>query len=79
MAIDTFSPATAEVAGDTGPRLPEAGGWMGWDGRRAWAPNSAMVASVEAPTASAAIDTRLVMNRMNRRELMRADSLMPMS
>lgn len=56
VAIDTFSPAAAGVAGDTRPRLPEAGGWMGWDGRRARAPDSATVASAEADTAIAAID-----------------------
>ena len=50
---DTLTPAASQVASHAGPRLPEAGGWVGWGGRRLRAVVSARVASAEAATASA--------------------------
>ena len=31
---DTLAPAATQVASHAGPRLPEAGGCVGWGGRR---------------------------------------------
>ena len=63
---DTLVPAAPQVASHAGPRLPEAGGWVGWGGRRLIAAISAREASVEAATACWRVDMNLARLQVSR-------------